>query len=58
MMTKHHFSFANKWSDRMTESNAETLSTSILFRKTRQLSYAFTCSWVYVSSDEALFIEL
>ncbi len=42
----------------MTESNAETLSTSILFRKARWLSYASTCSRVHVSSDEALFVEL
>ncbi len=42
----------------MTESNAETLSTSILFQKARWLSYAFTHSRVHVSSDEVLFVEL
>ncbi len=58
MMTKHHLSFANRQSDRMIKSNAETLSMSILFRKARWLSYASTYSQVHVSSDEALFVEL
>ncbi len=54
-MIKYCFSFTNRQSDRMTESNAETLSMNILFRKARWLSYTSTYSWVHVSSDEALF---
>ena len=57
-MIKHCFLFANKWSDRITELNAERLFMNILFKKVRWLNYAFTYSWVHVSSNKAFFIEL
>ncbi len=58
IMTKHCLSFTNRWSDRMTESNAETLFKSVLFQKAKWLSYAFIHNWVHVSLNEVRFVKL
>ncbi len=42
----------------MIKLNAEILFKSVLFQRAKWLSYAFIHSQVYVSSDEACFIEL
>ncbi len=54
-MIKHHFSFANRWLNRIIELNIETLFKNVFFQIAEWLSYAITHSWVHVSSDEACF---